>query len=286
MLRLGRETSCLVPGWVGCVGLMLVLTTAGCGGERKGNAASSREASGTASAEFEKAANSEIAAVPTPAASSTPAPAAAAPQAASQPAPALASQLATGPTGQAATGPTGQAATATKPATPAASAAASEPPEAQEPPLPPLTPVADRKPAPAFTATDMAGREIGLVGLKGKVSLVVFWATWCRPCMMEIPELVRLQQAYGSKGLTVLGLSVDRRGLAVVKPFLEKHPEINYPIVPSGLAAADAFGGVTSIPMSFLIDREGRIIRSFVGLMPGEVLEGYVKAALQEEGAS
>jgi thiol-disulfide isomerase/thioredoxin len=273
MVRLGREASRLVPVWVGLVGLMLVLGAAGCGGERKDSAANGREATPAPAAGVEKVASAEPAAQPAPAVAPGP----------SQPA--ATSQVASPP----AASPTGQA-VAPKPAPPAAAPAkaeaASAEAETQEPPLPPLPPVADRKPAPAFSVTDMAGRPVGLDGLKGKVGLVVFWATWCRPCMMEIPELVRLQQAYGSKGLSVVGLSVDRRGLAVVKPFVEKHPEINYPIVPSGLAAADAFGGVTSIPMSFLIDREGRIIRSFIGLMPPEVLEGYVKAALQEQGAS
>jgi thiol-disulfide isomerase/thioredoxin len=126
------------------------------------------------------------------------------------------------------------------------------------------------------------GRPVSLAGMKGKVGLVVFWATWCRPCIMEIPHLVRLHEGYGKQGLAIVGLSIDRRGIAVVKPFVDSHPEINYPIVPNGLAAADAFGGIASIPTSFLIDREGRVIRMFVGLMPGEMLEGFVKAALQE----
>jgi thiol-disulfide isomerase/thioredoxin len=173
------------------------------------------------------------------------------------------------------------------PASPAAAAAGEEQAAAEGEeavPLPELTPVAQRPQAPAFTATDISGRQFALADLRGEVTLVVFWATWCRPCIMEIPHLVRLQEAYGAKGLNVLGLSIDRRGLAVVKPFLQAHPEINYTIVPNGLGAADAFGGISSIPTSVLIDRAGRVIRGFVGLTPGEVLEGYVQAALQEQG--
>jgi cytochrome c biogenesis protein CcmG/thiol:disulfide interchange protein DsbE len=99
---------------------------------------------------------------------------------------------------------------------------------------------------------------------------------------MEIPHLIHLAETYRGQGLKILGLSMDRQGIAVVQPFLRQHPEINYTIVPSGVAAAHAFGGVPSIPTSFLVDRQGRVVRSFVGLVPGPILEGYVRAALAE----
>ena len=148
--------------------------------------------------------------------------------------------------------------------------------------LPALPPLSQRPPVPDVSVTDIAGREIALAGLDDQISLIVFWATWCRPCLMEIPHLVDLTERFGNQGFQVLGLSIDRQGIGVVKPFLEQHPEINYTIVPNGHPAAAAFGGIQSIPTSFLVDRNGRVIRGFRGLVPGEVLEGYVRAALAE----
>jgi len=267
-----RECGSRMNILVGCLLLacLSVLVIAGCGGDRKSEAATARTES------------AEVAAPPpqAPTASETPAAQPATPDAGEPddtPAPAQPRVAEPRPAEPRAQAP----APAVQPQSQTGAPAAAEVP-AEEPPLPVLTPVGERRPAPAFEATDMAGRPVSLAGMKGKVGLVVFWATWCRPCMMEIPHLVRLQQSYGKQGLSIVGLSIDRRGMAVVKPFVDKHPEINYPIVPSGLAAADAFGGIASIPTSFLIDREGRVIRMFVGLMPGETLEGFVKAALQE----
>lgn len=99
---------------------------------------------------------------------------------------------------------------------------------------------------------------------------------------MEIPTLVKLHDGYAAYGLRIIAPSIDRNGLAAVKPFLDKNPQIKYPVVPNGIPAAQAFGGIQSIPTSFLIDRQGRVVTRFMGLVQEQVLEGYVKAALLE----
>ncbi|MFH1144523.1 MAG: redoxin domain-containing protein [Candidatus Eisenbacteria bacterium] len=148
--------------------------------------------------------------------------------------------------------------------------------------LPTLTPVEARTALPEFEMRDLNGRSITHEDLQGEVVLLVFWATWCKPCQMEIPQLVDLHKTYSTEGLRIVAPSIDRSGLAVVKPFIDRHPEIKYAIVPNGMPASMALGGISRIPTSFLIDRKGRVITHFVGLMSPEVLHGYVKAALRE----
>ncbi|MBM3317333.1 MAG: TlpA family protein disulfide reductase [Candidatus Eisenbacteria bacterium] len=261
---------------VGIVLCAIALMIASCGGDGRKDAGSGSSSSGAGRAEGAAAsprsapgteaqaqAGSSFSSTPDEGAAATGAGATPAAAATSEPVPALAPP---------------------KSAAPETAGRVEAAPDEGGPPLPALPPISERPAAPFFSVTDMAGRQITLADYRGRVALVVFWATWCRPCIMEIPHLVHLQEAYGNEGLGILGLSVDRRGIAVVKPFLQSHPEINYTIVPNGLAAADAFGGITSIPTSVLLDRSGRIIRGFVGLVPAEMLEGYVKAALREQG--
>ncbi len=170
------------------------------------------------------------------------------------------------------------------PSVPAKTEAAKKPvfPWAGEANLPELPPVSKRIPLPELAMRDMSGRDITREDYRGKVVLLNFWATWCGPCRMEIPTLVKLHDGYAAYGLRIIAPSIDRNGLAAVKPFLDKNPQIKYPVVPNGIPAAQAFGGIQSIPTSFLIDRQGRVVTRFMGLVQEQVLEGYVKAALLE----
>lgn len=117
--------------------------------------------------------------------------------------------------------------------------------------------------APAVTMRTLDGSELALADLKGKVVVVDFWATWCAPCVDEIPGYVALQKEHGEK-LVIIGVSVDRRGAEHVRQFAAKHG-MNYPIVMGDEQLAEAFGGFQAIPTTFLIDREGRIRHRKVG---------------------
>ena len=107
---------------------------------------------------------------------------------------------------------------------------------------------------------------------KGKVVLVNFWATWCPPCRKEIPSLKILQDKYGDKGFSVLGISMDEGGRKHVKKFVDKL-EVNYPIIIGKSKHARGFGGVMGIPVTFLVDREGIIVKRLDGYISEKVLE-------------
>lgn len=111
--------------------------------------------------------------------------------------------------------------------------------------------------APQLNASDTNGRAFSLQGLRGQVVLVDFWATWCGPCAAEMPVLQRLYGTHQSRGLRVVGVSVDR-DRATIQQFASRNG-INFPLVHDvGHQFAQAFGP-RRMPTSYLIDRRGRI---------------------------
>lgn len=149
-----------------------------------------------------------------------------------------------------------------------------------EPPAPSADAVLAGQPAPAWKLKDLDGREVSSEQFKGKVVVVDFWATWCAPCIDEIPGYIALQKKYGSQGFVVVGVSFDRRGPAHVKKFAEANG-MNYPIVMADDEVAEAFGGFDALPTTFLISREGRILHRKVGAAPHEEYERLVQQALK-----
>ena len=123
-----------------------------------------------------------------------------------------------------------------------------------------------RKPAAEFALKGADGKTVKLSDFKGKVVLLNFWATWCGPCKIEIPWFVEFEQNYRDKGLVVLGVSMDEEGWSVVKPFVDSH-KVNYRMVIGDDMTAQKYGGVDSLPTSFVIDRQGRIAATHVGLV-------------------
>src|SRR6516165_3644855 len=138
----------------------------------------------------------------------------------------------------------------------------------------PLIPEGQRKPAPNFVLTDAKGETINLSTYKGKVVLLDFWATWCGGCKTEIPWYMEFDAKYKNRGLAVIGVSMDEEGWKTVKPFLalEKDPEtgghtaMKYPVVIGNDSLAKQYN-LTSMPMTLLIDRDGRIAVSHTGMV-------------------
>lgn len=123
----------------------------------------------------------------------------------------------------------------------------------------------DRKAAPDFTLKDADGQNVKLSDYRGKVVLLNFWATWCGPCQLEIPWFIDFQKEYKSQGLEVIGVSMDDDGWAVIKPFVAAH-KVNYRILLGNDSVTQLYGGIDSLPTTFLIDRSGRIAKVHVGL--------------------
>ncbi len=115
--------------------------------------------------------------------------------------------------------------------------------------------------------------------LKGNVLLFVFFATWCPPCIQEIPTLVDIQNKYGKKGFSVVGMSVDDGGPRVVKELMVKMG-INYPVLMADGKIARGFGGVSGIPVAFLVNRQGKRVKRMQGKVPHSVLEQEIKKYL------
>lgn len=139
----------------------------------------------------------------------------------------------------------------------------------------------DSKQAPDFTLEDVNGRPVQLSSFRGKVVLLNFWATWCRPCAIEVPWFVEFERSYRGRGLVVLGVSLDEEGWEAVKPFAREHG-VNYRLLMGDDKVASAFGGVDSLPTTFLIDRDGRIAATHSGLVSRQVYEAGIRSALGE----
>jgi peroxiredoxin len=119
--------------------------------------------------------------------------------------------------------------------------------------------------APAFSLKGIAGSTVNLSAYENKVVLLEFWATWCPPCKASVPELIEIQKRYEAKEFTVIGISVDHaQNLSNHLNEFSRAYHINYPVLIGNDDVARKYN-VTSIPVSFLIDKKGKIINSYVG---------------------
>ncbi len=148
--------------------------------------------------------------------------------------------------------------------------------------LPPGGSSSGLKEAPDFQLKTLDGQMLQLSALKGKVVLLDFWATWCPPCKAEIPHFKELYTGYKDRGLEIIGASLDEGGEGPVKAFVQQNG-VTYPVGLADSRLAQAYGGIQGIPTTFLIDREGKIAKKYIGYQDKEVFEKEIRRLLSSE---
>jgi peroxiredoxin len=134
------------------------------------------------------------------------------------------------------------------------------------------------KKAPEFARRDLSGASLDLRSFRGKVVLLNFWATWCAPCLVEMPRFAAWQRQYGPQGFQVIGLSMDDDP-APVRSLVTKL-KLNYPVAMGDARLGERYGGVLGLPLTYLIDRNGVVRAQFQGETDLDTIEKQLKLIL------
>jgi thiol-disulfide isomerase/thioredoxin len=130
-------------------------------------------------------------------------------------------------------------------------------------------------PAPDWTLTDMNGQVWRLSDFAGKVVMLDFWATWCGPCVAEIPDFIAMQNQYGPDGFVIVGVSTDDNGFDDVIPFVNSHG-VNYISTITTPQIETDYGPITAIPVTYIIDRQGMLEARLLGERPRDTFEAIL----------
>ncbi len=137
-----------------------------------------------------------------------------------------------------------------------------------------------RKHAPDFALKDATGKLVQLADYRGKVVVLDFWATWCGPCVIEIPWFTEFERKYKDRGFEVVGVSMDDDGWKAITPFVERK-KVNYRVLLGDDKTGDLYGGLEALPTTFVIDRSGRIAAVHVGLTDKKDFENAIENLLE-----
>jgi thiol-disulfide isomerase/thioredoxin len=133
---------------------------------------------------------------------------------------------------------------------------------------------------PSFALENVRdGKVVDSSSFEGRVLLLTFFATWCPPCLEEIPVLVKLQDELSGAGFSVIGMSVDQQGPAIVAKFVEKKA-INYPVLLAESKTTTDFGGIYGIPVAFLVNKAGNVVKRYTGYVDHSVLEKDIRSLM------
>jgi peroxiredoxin len=133
--------------------------------------------------------------------------------------------------------------------------------------------------APTFVVTAADGRNVSLSDYKGKALVLNFWATWCEACRREMPRLAELRDKYAPQGFEVLGIVTDRASPEKIASIARRYG-VRYPILFCNHATAQAYGGLTELPVSFFVGRHGKIVAEMTGADSMREIESKIKRAL------
>ena len=120
------------------------------------------------------------------------------------------------------------------------------------------------RPAPDFAFADLNGRTVWLSAQRGKIVLVNIWATWCPPCVEEMPSMQKLYRSFERSDLEILAVSVDALGAEAVAPFMRQN-KLSFPALIDAKGTMKTLYGTTGIPESFILDRQGRVVKKIIG---------------------
>lgn len=134
--------------------------------------------------------------------------------------------------------------------------------------------------APQFARGDLQGHLFDLKAQRGKIVLIDFWASWCPPCILEIPHLGQLQKQYGGRGFQAVGVAMDD-STDTTKETMQKIP-FNYPVVLGDAKFGNLYGGVLGLPLQFLVGADGKILAIWSGELPTATLDKGIAAALKK----
>jgi len=142
------------------------------------------------------------------------------------------------------------------------------------------------KPAPEFALQSLDGKTIRLSDLRGKAVVVNFWATWCQPCRVEMPWFVELQKQYGPDGLQILGINADEDASPDELGKFAKGMGVNYPVLLGKEEVEQAYGGISFLPVTVYVDRDGNVVDKVFGLKGRAEIEDDIKLALAKKKSS
>ena len=120
------------------------------------------------------------------------------------------------------------------------------------------------QPLTDFTLPDLQGKSVQLSGLRGKVVFINIWATWCPPCVEEMPTMQRLYERLHHRGLEVLAISIDTLGAQVVGPFMQRY-RLTFPALLDPTASIERLYRTTGVPESFIVNKRGLLVEKVVG---------------------
>jgi peroxiredoxin len=120
------------------------------------------------------------------------------------------------------------------------------------------------RPAPNFSLPGLDGQTVSLTDYKDKVVLLNIWATWCPPCVEEMPSMEKLYQELGGDGFEILAVSIDESGSKDVRPFMKKH-KLSFPALTDQEGTIKGLYQTTGVPESFVIDKDGTLLEIVIG---------------------
>ena len=142
-------------------------------------------------------------------------------------------------------------------------------------------------PAPDFDLVNVAGGKLKSADIKGKVAVIDFWATWCVPCIQEIPNFNKLHANHDGKGVQMLAITIESGPLDDIKPKVTEL-KMQYPVVVGDDKVVEGFGGLIGFPTTFVVTKDWKIYKKYFGMTPNKIakIEKDIATLLSGEAAN